>query len=171
MSPVHASKFDDAFADIYAIIAKGAVDHRRRSRMMDTETIRHVFWTCCGEAAARGWKARLVPQPDVAEIHEKRAVAISRRDGVGGNHFTLIAGIDVDSTLSLHISTLEIRFEPSDGNSHGAGYVWKFVRRRCIDPLRLVDDSSELIAPGLTPKQTASVKALAAAIESRVVES
>lgn len=161
------SLFENAFDDIYAVLTKGMGEHRRRSRMMDTETVRHVFWSCCGAAAARGWKARLIPQPDAAGIHEKRSIEISRRDGVDGIHFTLIAGIDVDTTLSTHLSTLGIRFEPSDGSSHGAGYEWTFVRRRCADPLCLVDDSAELITPGLTPKQKQCVTELSKSIDRR----
>lgn len=159
--------FENAFADIYAVIAKGSGEHRRRARLMDAETARHVFWSCCGAAAARGWKARLVPRSD----DEKRTIVVSRRDGVGGESFALIAGIDVDSELSTHLATLEMRFEPVDGGPHGAGREWRFERRSSADPLRLADDSPAAVAPDLTPWQTERVSELSSAIEKRAVAS
>ena len=162
MNHEHENRFEAAFADVYAVVVKGVSEHRRRSREMDASTARHVFWTCCGEAAGRGWKARLDPRSSSTET---RTVVISRRYHVEG--FALIAGIDVDGGASVHLASLEIRFDPVDGAPRGGGYEWRFVRGPCIDPLRLSKDASGPIAPDPVAGQAEYVKELGNSIEKR----
>ena len=155
-----STRFEEIFAEIYAIIATGNREHREHSHDLDPLTMRFVFEAVCGEAVSRGWSAASKPREMPDDLHE---IVVARRDSFSGCGVSAV--LKIGRRPGVHLATFGIRFLDSSGWSRTA-HTWTFDSLPSSMPLRLTGVGGGVDA-AVGDEQRAFVASADAAIKKR----